>query len=83
MQDELKKLKEGGIIQPRRYSSWVANLMPVEKKNGDIRLCVDFRNMNRASLKDNYPFPNMENILQLVTRSELLSTLDGFSGYNQ
>ncbi|KAH9294613.1 hypothetical protein KI387_038201, partial [Taxus chinensis] len=83
MQEELKKLRDGGIIQPTRYSSWVANLVPVRKKNGDIRLCVDFRNLNKASMKDNYPLPNMENMLQLVTGSEMLSTLDGFSRYNQ
>ncbi|KAH9288939.1 hypothetical protein KI387_033056, partial [Taxus chinensis] len=83
MQEELKNLRDGGIIQPTRYSSWVTNLVPVRKNNGDIRFCVDFRNLNKASLKNNYPLPNMENMLQLVTGSELLSTLDGFSGYNQ
>jgi hypothetical protein len=59
------------------------NLVPVRKKNGDIRLCVDFRNVNKASEKDNYPVPPMEKILQCVSSSEMLSLLDGFSGYNQ
>jgi hypothetical protein len=57
--------------------------VPVRKNNGDIRICVDFRNVNRASEKDNYPVPPMEQILQCVSRSETLSLLDGFSGYNQ
>ena len=57
--------------------------MPVRKKNGDIRLCIDFRNLNKASQKDNYPNPSMEHILQCVSHSEMLSLLDGFSGYNQ
>lgn len=83
MQEELKKLRDGGIIRPTRYSSWVANLVPVRKNNCDIRLCVDFRNLNKDSMKDNYPLPNMEHMLQLVTSSELLSTLDGFSSYNK
>ncbi|KAH9297058.1 hypothetical protein KI387_028740, partial [Taxus chinensis] len=39
--------------------------------------------MNQASLKDNYPLPMMDQILQAVTGSEMLSMLDGFSGYNQ
>jgi hypothetical protein len=55
----------------------------VRKKNGEIRLCVDFRNLNKASDKDNYPVPPMEQILQQVSGSERLSLLDGFSGYNQ
>ncbi|KAH9327896.1 hypothetical protein KI387_000004, partial [Taxus chinensis] len=52
------------------------------KKNGEIRICVDFRNLNQASLKDNYPLPMMDQVLQAVTGSEMLSMLDGFSGYN-
>jgi len=58
-------------------------LVPVRKKNGGIRLCVDFRNVNRASYKDNYPIPPMEKILKCVPSSETLSLLDGFSEYNQ
>jgi len=57
--------------------------VPVRKKNGDIRLCIDFRNLNKASQKDNYLVPSMEHILQCVSRFEMLSLLDGFSGYNQ
>lgn len=57
--------------------------MPVRKKNRDIRLCIDFRNLNIASLKDNYPFLNMKVMLQKVTGCELFSMIDGFSGYNQ
>ena len=61
----------------------MANLVPVRKKSGDIRICIDFRNLNRASLKDNYLVPAMEQILQSVSESVMLSLLDGFSGYNQ
>eukprot|EP00253_Pinus_taeda_P036430 PITA_36430 len=58
-------------------------MVPVKKKNGDIRICIDFRNLNKASLKDNFPLPTMEQILQSVAGSELISFLDGFLGYNQ
>ena len=44
---------------------------------------MDFRNLNCASDKDNYPVPPMEQLLQMVSGSELFSLLDGFSGYNQ
>jgi transposase InsO family protein len=74
---------DAGIITPIRYSSWMSNLVVVRKKNGDIRLCVDFRNLNQLSLKDNYPLPNMEHLLQRVTGAGMMSMLDGFSGYNQ
>ena len=58
-------------------------MVPVRKKNGDIRICIDFRNLNKACQKDNFPLPPMEKILQAVAGSELMSFLDGFSGYNQ
>ena len=70
------------IIVALIFSRWVANLVPVRKKNGEIRICIDFRNLNRVSLKDHYPLPNMDYILQRVVGSQRISTLDGFSGYN-
>eukprot|EP00253_Pinus_taeda_P004694 PITA_04694 len=83
IKSELNKLLKAKIIFPVRHSNWVSNMVPVRKKNGDIRICIDFRNLNRASLKDNFPLPTMEQILQSVAGSELISFLDGFSGYNQ
>ena len=77
------KLKDVGIIKPIRHSSWVSNLVPVRKKIEDIRLCVDFRNLNMSSLKDNYYLPNMEDMLQKVIGTKLMSMIDGFIGYNQ
>jgi hypothetical protein len=83
MEREVKKFLYAQIIVPLRYSKWVANLFPVRKKSGEIRLCVDFRNLNRSSKKDNYPLPNIEHILQRVTGASRISMIDGFSGYNQ
>jgi hypothetical protein len=83
MEREVKKLLQAQIIVPLRYLEWVANLVPVRKKNGEIRLCVDFRNLNRSSRKDKYPLPKMEHILQRVAGDSKMSMIDGFSGYNQ
>jgi len=58
-------------------------MVPVRKKNGEIRLCVDFRNINRSSLKYNYPLPKMDHILEKVVGENIISMIDGFSGYNQ
>ena len=76
------KLFDAKIIVPIRFSNWLANLVPVRKKNGEIRICIDFRNLNKASLKDNYPLPKMDTILQNIVGSQIMSMLDGFSGYN-
>jgi hypothetical protein len=83
MYRELRNLLDVKIIFQVRHSSWVENLIPVRKKSGDIRLCIDFWNLNRASEKDNYSVPSMEQLLHTVSGSKIFYLLDGFSGYNQ
>jgi len=61
----------------------VENLVPFRKKNGEIRLCVDFKNLNKASLKDNYPLQKIYYILQKVVSLTRMSMMDGYSGYKQ
>ena len=83
IEKEIKKRFEAKIIVTLRHSRWLANVVPIRKKNKEIRICIDFRNLNRVSLKDNYPVPKMDHILQKVVGSQRMSMLDGFSGYNQ
>eukprot|EP00253_Pinus_taeda_P009612 PITA_09612 len=83
IENEIKKLLDSKIIVPLRYSKWIANLVVVRKKNGEIRLCVDFRDLNKCSRKENYPLPKMEHLLQKVLGARVMSFLDGFSRYNQ
>jgi hypothetical protein len=67
VQQELQKMLAAGIIAQTRHSSWCSNLVVARKKNGKIRLCIDFKNLNIACTKDNYPLPKMETLLQRVT----------------
>jgi hypothetical protein len=83
MCQELKKLLDSKIIFQVIHSAWVANLVPIRKNSREILLCVDFRNLNRASEKENYIVPPMEKLLQTMSGSHIFSLLDGFSGYNQ
>jgi hypothetical protein len=83
IEKEVRKLFDAKIIVSLRFSKWLANLVHVRKKSGEIRLCIDFMNLNRVSLKDNYTLPKMDQILQNIVGSKRISMLDGFSGYNQ
>jgi hypothetical protein len=83
IEKEVRRLFEAKNIASLRYSKWLATLVPVRKKNGEIRLCVEFRNLNKASLKDNYTLPKMDHILKKLVGSQRMSMLDGFSGYKQ
>jgi hypothetical protein len=58
-------------------------LVPIRKKSGEIRLCVDFRDLNRSSIKDNYPLPKMDHVLEKVVGANRMSMIDCFLGYNQ
>jgi hypothetical protein len=59
----IKKMYDAKIIVSLRFSKWVSNLVPTRKKRGEIRLCIDFKNLNKVSLKDNYPLPKIDHIL--------------------
>jgi len=77
IEKEVKNLLDENIIIPLRYSEWVDNLVPMRKKNGEIRLCVDFINMNKCSLKDNYPLHKMDHIVQKLVGDSWISMMDG------
>ena len=83
IEKEIQKLLKAKIIILLRYSKWIANLVVVRKKKGEIRLCVDFRNLSKCSKKYNYQLPKMEHLLQRVSGASVMSFLDGFYGYNQ
>ena len=83
IEKEVKNIFDAKIIVPIIFSNWLENLVLVRKKSGEIKICIDFINLNKASLKDNYPLPKMDQISQTIMGSQRMSILDGFSGYNQ
>nr|AAM08798.1 Putative retroelement [Oryza sativa Japonica Group]AAP52973.1 retrotransposon protein, putative, unclassified [Oryza sativa Japonica Group] len=57
--------------------------VPVIKKNGKVRVCIDFRNLNKATLKDEYPMPVADQLVDAASGHRILSFMDGNAGYNQ
>ena len=55
----------------------------MKKKNGQIRICVDFRDLNKACPKDDFPLPITEMMIDAIMEYRVLSFMDGSSGYNQ
>ena len=80
---EVQKLLAAGFIKPIQHPRWLSNMVSVKKKNDQIRCCVDFRNLNKAHLKDEFPLPNMDLLIDSAAGSAMFSFMDGFSGYNQ
>jgi len=62
---------------------WVSNPTPMDKKQGTIRLCIDFRDLNKACPKGNFPTPFIDHIIDEYDRNEIYSFMDEFFGYNQ
>ena len=80
---EVKKLLATGFIKPIQHPKWLSNVVLVKKKNGQIRCCVDFRNLNKTCPKDEFPLPNIDLLIDSAARSSMFSFMDGYSGYNQ
>ena len=57
--------------------------MPVPKKDGKVRMCVDYRDLNRASPKDDFPLTHIDILVDNTTQHRVFSFMDEFSGYNQ
>ncbi|XP_070018032.1 uncharacterized protein [Nicotiana sylvestris] len=83
IETEVNKLIEAGFICEVKYPTWVSSIVPVRKKNGQIRVCVDFRDLNNACPKDEFPLPIPELMIDATTGYEAMSFMDGLSGYNQ
>src|SRR5512141_418368 len=80
---EIKRLYDAGFIHPCRYAEWVSSIVPVIKKNGKVRVCIDFRDMNKATPKDEYPMPVADQLVDAALGNKILSFMDGNAGYNQ
>jgi len=83
IKEEVKKQFDAGFLAVAKYPQWVVNIVPVPKKDGKVRICVNYRDLNRASLKDNFPLPHIDILVDNTARFSLFSFMDGFSGYNQ
>ena len=65
------------------YPEWLANVVPMPKKDGNVRICVDFRDLNKDSPQDDFPLPHIDVLVDNIAGHALLSFMDGFSRYNQ
>ncbi|GAU51747.1 hypothetical protein TSUD_415400 [Trifolium subterraneum] len=83
IKEEVQKQIDAGFLITSEYPQWLANIVPVPKKDGKVRMCVDYRDLNRASPKDDFPLPHIDVLVDSTAKSKVFSFMDGFSGYNQ
>ena len=80
---EAEKLLKAGFIREARYSTCLANVVMVTKSNGKWRMCVNYKDLNKACPKDSYPLPKIDLLVDGAGGHKILSFLDAYSGYNQ
>jgi hypothetical protein len=84
VREEVDRLLEARFIQPCHYADWVSNIVPVQKLNmGKIQIRVDFRNLNRATPKDEYPMLVADLLVDSASGNNVISFLDRNTSYNQ
>ena len=83
IKEEVEKQYNVGFLRVVNYLEWLANVVPVPKKDGNVRMCVDLRDLNKASPKDDFPLPHIDVLVDNTAGYALLSFMDEFSGYNQ
>jgi hypothetical protein len=83
VKSEVQRLLDATVIRDIMYLKWLANTVPVKKKNGKWRMCIDVTYLNKATLKDNYPLLRMDQVINSAANAAIMSPLDCFSGYHQ
>ncbi|XP_074337257.1 uncharacterized protein LOC141674447 [Apium graveolens] len=83
IKQKVGKLLEAGFIEEVQFPEWLANPVMVKKANGKWRMCIDFTDLNDACPKDCYSLPRIDTLIDATATHEMLSFMDGFSGYNK
>ena len=71
--DQIKTLQASGIITPST-SPWASPIVPVPKPNGDVRMCIDYRQLNAVTQSDVYPLPRVDQLLEDVSRAQYIGS---------
>lgn len=83
VKEEFHKILDVDFVRPIDYPERVSNIVAVGKPTRGIRICTNFRDLNKACPKDYFPLPTIDMIVDLTAGHEMLSLMDGFFSYNQ
>lgn len=83
IKEEVQTQHEAWFLAVANYPQWITNIVPLPKKDGKVSMCLDYRDLNRASPKDDFPLPYIYMLVYNITQLSVFSFMDGFFGYNQ
>ncbi|XP_070015676.1 uncharacterized protein [Nicotiana sylvestris] len=82
IKEEVMKQLKAGVIRVVRYTTWLDNVVPVPKKDRKTQVYVDYRDLNKASPKDNFPFLNIHILVNNCAKHKIQSFVDFYAGYH-
>ena len=82
VKEDIQKQLSVGFLSMVEYHKWLANVVPLPKKDGKVRVYVDFCDLNKAIPKDDFPLPRIDMLVDSTAGHSMLSFMDGFSRYN-
>ena len=83
VKEEVDALLKVGFITKVESSDWLFPIVVVSKKNGKLRVCVDFKKLNEQTIKDPFSLPFIDTMLDQIAGAKMYSFVDGYNGYNQ
>ncbi|CAH9111660.1 unnamed protein product [Cuscuta europaea] len=82
LKTQLQELLDNGFIRPS-HSPWGAPVLFVKKKDGTLRMCIDYRHLNKVTIKNRYPLPRIDDLFDQLRGATVFSKIDLRSGYHQ
>lgn len=76
-------LLRAGFIRIARFVEWLSNIVIVIKKDGQVRVCIGYRNLNLATPKDDYGMPAVDLLIDVAANHANLTLIDGYFRYNE
>ena len=83
VKEEVEKQWKAKFLKVIEDTQWLANIVPVLKKDEKVWKCIHYRDLNKAYSKDDFSLPHIDTLVDSAASSAMYSFMDGFSGYNQ
>jgi len=82
IKEEVEKQLKAGFLTTIAYLDWVTNIVPMPKKDGKVCMCINYRDLNQASPKDNFLLPHIDTLVNNTATNRFFFFMGRFSGYN-